>query len=50
MNDTELLNDIYYVKHNYDSAENLYKKAKITNKNITKSFVKEWLSKQSVFQ
>ena len=48
--DKDLLNDIYYVKHNYDGAQELYKKAKITNKNITISFVKEWLSKQSTHQ
>lgn len=50
MNDKDLLNDIYYVKHNYDGAQELYKKAKITNKNITISFVKEWLNKQSTHQ
>ena len=50
MNDTDLLIDIYYTKKNYDGLENLYKKAKITNKNITRAFVKDWLSKQSVAQ
>ena len=47
MNDNELLVDIYYTKNNYDGVYNLYKKAKITNKNITRAFVKDWLSKQS---
>lgn len=50
MNDTDLLVDIYYNKHNYDGVDNLYKKAKITNKNITRAFVKDWLSKQSTQQ
>ena len=50
MNDTDLLIDIYYNKHNYDGVDNLYKKAKITNKNITRAFVKEWLSNQSTQQ
>ena len=44
MNDTDLLIDIYYTKKKYDGLENLYKKAKITNKNITRAFVKELLS------
>ena len=50
MNDNDLLVDIYYNKKNYDGLENLYKKAKITNKNITRAFVKEWLYKQSTHQ
>lgn len=48
--DEDLLNDIYYTKKNYDGLENLYKKAKITNKNITRAFVKDWLYKQSTHQ
>lgn len=46
MKDDILLNHLYYVKHNYDSIENLYKKAKALQSDIKKDFVKEWLSKQ----
>jgi hypothetical protein len=42
----ELLNDLYYVKHNYDSIINLYKKAKLIQPTIKKELVKEWLDKQ----
>ncbi len=41
-----LLDTIYYKEHNYDGVEQLYKKAKQRDKNITKAFVSEWLSKQ----
>jgi len=50
MNDTELLHDIYYVKKNFDGINNLFKKAKVTNKDIKKEFVAEWLSKQGTNQ
>jgi hypothetical protein len=50
MNDTELLNKIFYKDNNYDSIDNLYKKAKIAHPSITKNFVKEWLSLQQVAQ
>ncbi len=41
-----LLNTIYYKEHNYDGVDQLYQKAKKRDKNITKAFVSEWLSKQ----
>jgi hypothetical protein len=50
MKDSDLLNDLYYNKHNYDGITNLYKKAKKINVNITKDFVKEWLDLQSSHQ
>jgi len=46
MTDEELLNDLYYVKKNYDGVEALYKKSKVIHPSITKSFVSEWLKKQ----
>lgn len=46
----ELLYDLYYVKHNYDGIDNLYKKAKKINTKITKNDVKIWLGKQSSYQ
>ena len=46
----DLLYDLYYVKHNYDEINNLYKKAKLSNNKITKNDVKLWLSKQSTYQ
>lgn len=46
----ELLYDLYYVKHNYDGIENLYKKAKKINNKITKKEVQVWLSKQANYQ
>ena len=45
-----LLYDLYFVKHNYDGINNLYKKTKLSNNNITKNDVKLWLSKQSTYQ
>ena len=50
MNDEELLNDLYYNKLNFDSANILFQKAKIINTNISLNFVKEWLSKQATHQ
>ena len=50
MKNDELLNDIYYNKHNFDGVNNLYLKAKATNKDISKDFVKEWLNKQATQQ
>jgi hypothetical protein len=46
MNQTELLNDLYYKQHNYDGIDILYKKAKAFDNTIKKEFVKEWLNKQ----
>lgn len=46
----ELLKDLYYIQHNYDSADNLYKKAKNIDKNVKKEDVKLWLSKQQTKQ
>lgn len=42
----KLLNRLYYEEHNYDGIEQLYKKAKLIDKDIKKEFVKEWLNKQ----
>ena len=46
MNQTELLNDLYYKQHNYDGIDILYKKAKAFDNSIKKEFVKDWLNKQ----
>ena len=50
MTDEELLNYLFYVKHNYDSVNELYKKSKIQHPSIKKSFVDEWLKKQQAIQ
>lgn len=50
MNTSELLNDIYYIKKNYDGINQLYLKAKAINPKIKKSEVKEWLDKQNSHQ
>ena len=50
MNDEELLNDLFYVKHNYDGVNELYKKAKVVHPSIKKDFVSEWLKKQQNVQ
>lgn len=50
MTDEELLFDLYYNKHNYDSANVLYSKAKIVHPKIKLQLVKEWLSKQQAKQ
>ncbi len=41
-----LLDTIYYKEHNYDGVEQLYQKAKKRDKNISRAFVSDWLSKQ----
>ena len=46
MTDDELLNDLYYIKKNYDGVQGLYTKAKIIHPSITNKFVSEWLKKQ----
>lgn len=46
----ELLNTIYYKEKNYDSAKELYRKARLRDKNIKLDEVKEWLKKQSTHQ
>jgi hypothetical protein len=50
MTDEELLNNLMYIKHNYDSIDNLHKKAKAINPNIKRKFVSEWMSKQQSVQ
>ena len=50
MIDSDILNDLYYNKHNYDGITNLYEKAKQVNPNINKGNVKEWLDSQSAHQ
>ena len=50
MKDSDILNDLYYNKHNYDGITNLYEKAKQVNPNIHKGDVKEWLDSQSAHQ
>jgi hypothetical protein len=47
MKDYDLLHDLYYKEQNYDGVTNLYKKAKLINPNIKKTFIKEWLDKQN---
>lgn len=41
-----LLKDIYYKDKNFDGANELYRKARLINKTISKSQVLEWLNKQ----
>jgi hypothetical protein len=43
MDNSKLLNDLYYKYKNYDGVNNLYKKAKALNKNVTLNEVEEWL-------
>lgn len=45
-----LLNRLYYIELNFDGADELYRKAKLQNKNITKQEVKDWLKEQSTHQ
>ena len=46
----DLLHNLYYIQHNYDGVDNLFKKARLKNKKISKADVKLWLQKQSVYQ
>ena len=46
----ELLNTLYYKEKNYDSAKELYRKAKLRDKNIKLDDVSTWLKKQSTYQ
>ena len=46
----ELLNDLYYVKLNFDGVDVLYKKAKKINSSISKDDVSKWLKNQSTHQ
>ena len=50
MTDEELLFDLYYNKHNYDSVNILYSKARIAHPNITLKIVKNWLNSQQAKQ
>ena len=50
MTDDELLERIYYKDKNFDGANELYRKARMTNKNIKKHFILEWLRKQEPAQ
>lgn len=45
-----LLVDLYYHKHNYDGAINLYRKAKLINPQITQTDVTNWLLSQPAYQ
>lgn len=46
----QLLDTLYYKEHNYDSINELYRKAKERDKSIPKSIVKEWLNNQATKQ
>ena len=50
MNDEEVLNNLFYVKHNYDGVNELYKKAKVIHPIIKKTLVSEWLKAQQAVQ
>ena len=50
MNDEEVLNNLFYVKHNYDGVNELYKKAKVIHPSIKKAFVSDWSKKQQSTQ
>ena len=46
----KLLYRIYYTEKNFDSVNELYRKAKIFNKKLSKENVKVWLRNQSTHQ
>ena len=46
----ELLNDLYYIKMNFDGIDVLYQKAKKIDKSITKNDVSIWLKNQNSYQ
>ena len=46
----DVLDRIYYKEKNYDSIKELYRKAKLRDKNITLEDVKQWLQKQATHQ
>jgi hypothetical protein len=46
----KILYKIYYTDLNFDGVDELYRKAKLQNKNIKKDDVREWLKRQSVTQ
>jgi len=46
----KLLKYIFYDLYNFDGVDELYRKAKLQNKNIKKDDVREWLKRQSVSQ
>ena len=46
----KLLYRIYYIEKNFDSVNELYRKAKIFNKNLSKENVQVWLKNQSTHQ
>jgi len=46
----KLLDDVYYKQKNFDSINELYRKAKLMNKLIKKDDVSKWLKNQDVHQ
>jgi len=46
----KLLDRVYYQEHNYDGINELYRKAKLINKNIIKEGFSKWLKNQDVHQ
>lgn len=46
----KLLNKLYYIDKNYDGVNELYRKAKLIDKSITKSIVSNWLKDQATHQ
>ena len=50
MNDNEVMELVYYKQGNYDGINELYKKVKIIYPSISKTFVKNWLDKQTSHQ
>jgi hypothetical protein len=46
----DLLNQVYYVNKNYDSAKELYRKAKLLDNTISYEDVSKWLKKQATSQ
>jgi len=46
----KILNELYYKEHNYDGIDELFRKAKLKNKNIEKTDVSNWLKKQATYQ
>ena len=50
MTNDEILYQIYYTEKNFDSAKELYRKAKLRNATVTLNYVKDWLAKQATSQ
>ena len=50
MKDEDILHNLFYVKKNFDNANELYRKAKLQNTPVQLSVIKTWLKKQATNQ